>query len=58
MKSAVYKTEVDTPDELLAGILDTAGCVKKREDKLGRTTHGLYTRDAKCGEVSGEVFET
>ena len=34
MKSAVYKTEVDTPDELLAGILDAAGCIKKREDKL------------------------
>ena len=43
MKSAVHKTEVDTPDELLAGISDAAGCIKKREDKLGRTSRDLHT---------------
>ena len=51
------KQRWDTPDELLISILDAAGCVKKREDKLRRTRRDLHTRVAKCGEVSGEVFE-
>jgi hypothetical protein len=32
-----------TPDELLASILDAAGCIKKREDKLRGTTRDLRT---------------
>ena len=28
MKSEVYKTNVDTPDELFARILDAAACIK------------------------------
>jgi hypothetical protein len=47
MKSEVYKIKVDTPDELLAGILDAAGCIEEREDQLRRTTHDLRTRVAK-----------
>jgi hypothetical protein len=31
MKSEVYKLKVDTPDELLARIVDAAACIKKRE---------------------------
>ena len=57
MNSEVYKAKVDTPDELLAGILAVAACIKKREGKLRRTSRDLHTRVAKCGEVSGEVFE-
>ena len=57
MNSEVYKTKVDTLDELLASILDDAGCMKKRGDKLRRTTRDLHTRVAKSSEVSGEVFE-
>jgi hypothetical protein len=34
MKSEVYKSKVDTRDELLAGILDAAACMKKSEDQL------------------------
>jgi hypothetical protein len=34
MKSEVNKRTVDTPDELLARILDAAGSIKKREDQL------------------------
>jgi hypothetical protein len=44
MKSEVNKIKVDTADELLAGILDGAGCIKKREDQLRRTTRDLRTR--------------
>ena len=51
MKGEFSKTNVDTADELLARILDAAGCIKKREDQLRRTTGGLHTRVAKCGEV-------
>ena len=40
----VYKRKVDTADELLASILDAAGCIKKREDQLRRTTRDLRTR--------------
>ena len=42
--------KVDTPDELLARILDAAACIKKREDQLRRTTRDLRTRVAKCTE--------
>ena len=57
MQSEVYKIKVDTLDELLAGILDAAGCVKIREDQLRRTTHDLSTGIAKCPDVDGEIFE-
>ena len=48
---------MDTPDELLAGILDAAGCIMKREDQLRRTTRDLHTRVAKRTEVGGGIFE-
>ena len=47
---------MDTPDELLARILDAAGCIKKREDQLRRTTRDLRTRVANCIEFGGESF--
>jgi hypothetical protein len=57
MKSEVFIINIDTPDELLARILDAAGCIKKREDQLRRTKCDLRTRVAKCTEVDGEIFE-
>ena len=39
-----YKTNVDTPDELLARILDAAACIKKREYQLRKKTRDLRTR--------------
>jgi hypothetical protein len=58
MKSEVNKTKVGTPDELLASILDAAGCIKKRENQLRRTTRDLGTRVAMCIEVGGGIFPT
>ena len=58
MVSEVYKTNLDTPDELLARILDVAVCIKKREDQPRRTTRDLRTRVAKCTEVDGGDFRT
>jgi hypothetical protein len=55
-KSEVYKTNVDTPDELLARILDVASSIKKREDQLRRSIGDLRTRVAKCLEVDGGIF--
>jgi hypothetical protein len=56
MKSEVYKTKVDTRDELLARILDAVPRIKKREDQLRRTTRDQRTRVAKCTEVGGGIL--
>jgi len=49
---------MDTADELLATILDVAGCVKKREDQLRRTVRDIRTRVAKSTEVDGGTLGT
>ena len=58
MKCEVYKIMVDTPDELLAPVLDSAARKNKRENQLRRTTRDLQTRVAKCTEVEGGIFES
>ena len=57
MKSEVYKTKLDTRDELFARILDAAASIKIREDQLRRTARDLRTRVAKCIEVDGGILE-
>ena len=57
MKSEIYKRKVDTGDELIAGILDTAANKNKREDQLWRKTRDLRTRVAKCIKVYGGILE-
>jgi hypothetical protein len=57
MKSEVNKRKVDKLVELLASILDAAGCIKKRENQLRRTTCDLRTRVAKCVKVGRGIFE-
>ena len=57
MKSEVYKIKVDTPDELLARILDVAVSIRNSEDQLTRTTRDLRTGVAKRTEVYGGNFE-
>jgi len=47
MRSEVYKTKLDTREELLALILNAAARIKKSEDPLRRTTRDLRTRVAK-----------
>ena len=54
----VNKRKVDTPDELLARILDAATSIKRGEDQLRRTAGDLRTRFAKCFEVDGGIFRT
>ena len=52
MTSEVYKTKLDTPEELLARILGAAACI----NKLRRTTRDLQTRDANCTDVDGGIL--
>jgi hypothetical protein len=56
MKNEFYRRKVDAADELLASILDVAGCIKKREDQLRRTARDLRTRVEKCTEVGGGIW--
>jgi len=53
----IYRLKVDTPDELLARILDAAGCIKKREGQLRRTRRDHLSLFAKCTEMDGGIFE-
>ena len=48
---------MDTTNELLAGILDAAGCIEKREDQLRRTTRDVRTPVAKCSEGDCGILE-
>jgi len=47
MKSEVYKRKVDTRDEFLARILESAACMKKYEHLLRRITRDLRERVAR-----------
>jgi len=57
MMDEVNKLKVDTADELLARILDTAARIKKREDQVRRTARDLHTRFPKCAGLDGGIFE-
>jgi hypothetical protein len=57
MKSEVYRRKVDTWEELLDCIMGAIARVKKRQDELRRATRHVLTRDAKCIDVDGEIFE-
>jgi ribosome-associated translation inhibitor RaiA len=57
MKSKVYKTKVDTRDEMFASISDAAARIKKLEDQLRRTKRDLHTRFAERTEGDGGIFE-
>jgi hypothetical protein len=57
VKREVYKRKVDTRDELLARVVDTAARIKKREDRLRRTKRELRTRVAKYILADSWIFE-
>ena len=58
MKSEVYKEKVNTRDELVARIMNSAALIKQeRQDDLGRSTRSIAKRDGKCIEVDGRIFE-
>jgi hypothetical protein len=57
MKSEVYKENVNTRDELVARIMNSAALIKQeRQDDLSRATRTVAKRVVKCIEVDGGIF--
>jgi len=58
MKRDVYKEKVNTRDELVARIMNSAALIKQEgQDDLRRATHTIANRVEKCMEVDGGIFE-
>jgi len=58
MKSEVYKEKVNTRDELVARIMNSATLIKQeRQGDLRRSTCTVAKRVEKCIEVDGGNFE-
>jgi hypothetical protein len=58
MKGNVYKEEVNTRDELLARIMNSAALIKQEvQDDLRRATSTITKRVEKCTEVDVGIFE-
>ena len=58
MKSEVYKEKVNTGDELVARIMNSAALTKQeRQDDLRRATRTVAKRVEKYTEVDGWIFE-
>jgi len=58
MKSEVYKQKLNTRDELVARIMNSAALIKQeRQDDLRRATLTIAKRAEKCMEVDGGIFE-
>jgi len=53
----VYREKVNTRDELVARIMNSAALIKQeRQDELRRATHTVAKRVEKCIEVEGVGF--
>jgi len=58
VKSEVCKERVNTRDELVARIMNSAALIKQeRQDDLRRATRTVAKRVKKCTEVDGGIFE-
>ena len=58
MKSEVYKGKVNTRDELVTRIVNSATLLKQeRQDDLRRATRAVFKRGENCIVVDGGVFE-
>jgi hypothetical protein len=58
MKSEVYKENLNTRDELVVRILNSAALItQERQYNLRRVTRTIAKRVEKCIEVDGGVFE-
>jgi len=57
MKSEVYKEKVNTRDELVARIMNSAGLIKQEhQDNLMKATCTIAKRVENCTEVNGGIF--
>jgi hypothetical protein len=58
MKREVYKEKLNTRDELIALIINSAALLKQeRQDDLRRVTRTTVKRDEQYIEVDGGIFE-
>jgi hypothetical protein len=58
MKSEVYKRKVNTRDELVARIMNSAVLIKQeRQNDLRRATRTTAKTVENCIEVDGRIFE-
>jgi hypothetical protein len=58
MKSEVYKEKVNTRDELVARIMNSAALIKQEHEDDFRTAKCTKAkRVEKCTEVDGRIFE-
>ena len=58
MNSEVYKEKVNTRDELVARIMNSAALIKQeRQDGLRTATRTVAKRAETCIEVDGGIFE-
>jgi hypothetical protein len=58
MKSEAYKEKVNTRDELVACIMNSAVLIKqKRQDDLRKATRTNGKRVEKCIKIDGGIFE-
>jgi len=58
MKREVNKEKVNTRDELVARVVNSAALIKQeRQDDLRRATRTVAKRVEKCIEVDGGIFE-
>jgi hypothetical protein len=58
MKSEVYKEKVNTRDELVTPIMNSAAVInQERQDDLRSATRTIAKRVEKCIEVDGGIFE-
>jgi len=58
MKSEVYKEKVNTRDELIARIMNSAALIKQEhQDDLWKATRPIAKRVEKCIEFDGGIFE-
>jgi len=58
MKSYLYKYKVNTRDELVACIMNSAAVIEQeRQDDFGRASCTIAKRVEKCIEVDSGIFE-
>ena len=58
MKSEVYKGKVNTRDELVTRIMNSATLIEQeRQNDLRRATRTIAKRVEKCFEVDDGIFE-
>jgi hypothetical protein len=57
MKSEVYREKINTRDELVARVMNSAALIKQEhKDDLRRATRTVAKRVEKCIEVDGGIF--